>query len=549
MFSSFCISTYGDNRYVNELRILTAIELYLHSDFYYSHPDLLSLSESNPDVFCNIDSIMAVSVSHASIDSLKTKAELVKHEAINICEPYIWSGFLCVLALASVCSSRVQCYYKNIGSEIKYRLMFNKIISPRVLNNSNTKNIDLLFCYSGFTVPIPFKHNHYAPLLFYSGQGKPCLPSGQKRKIDCSKKGKSKKTNAGQSYISNFLIKDSSAVLSSHSSGISTSSVLDSKSSVSLTGNVDHLNTSVVSSVEVDKIKISLPNIVYDSKPSSSLVVHDVKKVGKYGASIVSSIVAPSVVSYKPSVENVSKYDVCTYKQKACRISDVERKDLIKNVFVPETDFIFPKTNSRNFRFSWFKSYPWLCYSPSEEDAAYCLSCVLFGYKFPSKAARVKSLFSQPFKHWPDAIAAFERHCHGKKKKLDPSYKSFQALHTQTWPILDAILTNINGLAEDIDVMVDRNFRKEVEENRRKLEPIVDTVILLGRLGLPFRGHRDDSKYCADVGEYSGGGVGNFVEILNYRVRGGLCLCFVGSLARHWFVHKPVFMCVYVCVL
>ena len=44
---------------------------------------------------------------------------------------------------------------------------------------------------------------------------------------------------------------------------------------------------------------------------------------------------------------------------------------------------------------------------------------------------------------------------------------------------------------------------------------------MLGRLGLPFRGHRDDSKYCANVGEYSGGGVGNFIELLNYRVRGG----------------------------
>ena len=79
----------------------------------------------------------------------------------------------------------------------------------------------------------------------------------------------------------------------------------------------------------------------------------------------------------------------------------------------------------------------------------------------------------------------------------------------------------MKGLVEDIGLMVDKNLRIEVAENRKKLVPIVDTVILLGRLGLPFRGHRDDSKYCADVGEYSGGGVGNFIELLNYRVRGG----------------------------
>ena len=38
--------------------------------------------------------------------------------------------------------------------------------------------------------------------------------------------------------------------------------------------------------------------------------------------------------------------------------------------------------------------------------------------------------------------------------------------------------------------------------------------VTLGRLGLPFHGHRDDSKYHPKVGEYSTGGVGNFVQFL-----------------------------------
>ena len=76
-------------------------------------------------------------------------------------------------------------------------------------------------------------------------------------------------------------------------------------------------------------------------------------------------------------------------------------------------------------------------------------------------------------------------------------------------------------LVEEIDLIIDTNFKKEVEENRKKLAPIIDTVILLGRLGLAFRGHRDDSQSHPNVGEYSSGGVRNFVEVLNYRVRGG----------------------------
>ena len=43
----------------------------------------------------------------------------------------------------------------------------------------------------------------------------------------------------------------------------------------------------------------------------------------------------------------------------------------------------------------------------------------------------------------------------------------------------------------------------------------------MGWLGLPFRGYSDDSKYHPKVVEYSTGGVGNFVEFLQFMVRGG----------------------------
>ena len=45
--------------------------------------------------------------------------------------------------------------------------------------------------------------------------------------------------------------------------------------------------------------------------------------------------------------------------------------------------------------------------------------------------------------------------------------------------------------------------------------------MLLGRLGITFRRHRDDSQFNLNVGKYSSGGVGNFVEVFNYRVRRG----------------------------
>ena len=186
---------------------------------------------------------------------------------------------------------------------------------------------------------------------------------------------------------------------------------------------------------------------------------------------------------------------------------------LIQNVFKPDNQYSFPKTNGRSFRYDWLKLYPWLCYSPCE-DGAFCLSCVLFGDRFPGKARKIQKLFAQPFKYWNNAIFTFRRHAgHGTGGEI--------GLHACTFPILTSLLSQMSGAAQPIEIIIDSGIKKEVEENREKLAPIVDSVLFCGRLGLPLRGHRDDAKYHPEVGSYSSGGVGNFVESLNFRVRAG----------------------------
>ena len=60
-------------------------------------------------------------------------------------------------------------------------------------------------------------------------------------------------------------------------------------------------------------------------------------------------------------------------------------------------------------------------------------------------------------------------------KKKEKSNKPVQSLHNQTWPILHAVLSNMKGLVEKIDLMIDRNWKKEVEENRKILAPIIES--------------------------------------------------------------------------
>ena len=80
---------------------------------------------------------------------------------------------------------------------------------------------------------------------------------------------------------------------------------------------------------------------------------------------------------------------------------------------------------------------------------------------FQEKHQELKSLYGYPFRHWPAAVSVFKIHVSGKKK--EKSNKPVQSLHSQTQPILDAVLFNMKGLVEGIDLMIERNCKKEVE--------------------------------------------------------------------------------------
>ncbi|XP_046844766.1 52 kDa repressor of the inhibitor of the protein kinase-like [Xenia sp. Carnegie-2017] len=123
-----------------------------------------------------------------------------------------------------------------------------------------------------------------------------------------------------------------------------------------------------------------------------------------------------------------------------------------------------------------------------------CHAC--FWSSLPGKASKITNLFSKPVSRWNDAAFTFKRHDEGEV-----------GLHAQTNPILFTLHAKMSGSAQPIEL------------NKCKLSSIADCILFCGRLGL--RGHRDDAKYHPEVGQYSTGGVGNFVETLNFKVRSG----------------------------
>ena len=174
----------------------------------------------------------------------------------------------------------------------------------------------------------------------------------------------------------------------------------------------------------------------------------------------------------------------------------------------------------RSFKFEWLPFFQWICYSPSADKSCLSLFMIwsLFGHDFLTKASRVKTLFSQPFRIWSSVVSYFRAHCEGKKRILILYLNLLKVFIFQR-----SLNLKISFLKSKAQVMELICYTKENINMRLKkvLAPIIDTIITLARLCLPFRGHRDDSKYHPKVGEYSTGGVSNFLEFLQFRIRGG----------------------------
>ncbi|XP_065681485.1 52 kDa repressor of the inhibitor of the protein kinase-like [Hydra vulgaris] len=203
------------------------------------------------------------------------------------------------------------------------------------------------------------------------------------------------------------------------------------------------------------------------------------------------------------ALQSFEQNDVAFFRQKVKFLSDHEIFLLTKNMFIPNEIYIFPKNSGHQFRYLWLKEF-WLRYSKST-DGAFCLSCVLFGNKFK---LRLTHLYLEPFNKWSDAIRSFSNHESTKN-----------GLHAFTMPVFNIFLSHSSGISQPINVIIDTNVKEKIIKNRQILCPIVDAIIFCGQTNTPLRGHRDDSQYLPEAGEYSKCGTGCFNKLLNFAVR------------------------------
>ena len=153
--------------------------------------------------------------------------------------------------------------------------------------------------------------------------------------------------------------------------------------------------------------------------------------------------------------------------------------------------------------------FPWLAVSRCPEmDGVFCFPCVLF-------AAGSRTAQAQPL---------------GKLRNFDDLTGKDGVLtrhqstnyHQQSVVAMDNFKSVIVDRTQlDIRSNLDEQHKREVEQNRKFLKPIVDTILTCARQNIALRAHR------GEVGAVDANGVepaendGNFRSLLRYRIRAG----------------------------
>ena len=198
--------------------------------------------------------------------------------------------------------------------------------------------------------------------------------------------------------------------------------------------------------------------------------------------------------------------------KKSRALTDSEKYYLLTKHFVPSSNYVFPTTlygnKPRSFQRSSIEQHNGLVYSETHRGA-YCKYCVLFGENHDSRINEFGVLVTTPLTNWKKATSnSGKLHSHFNKSQY----------HARAVEFADNFIQTMSGKAKAVTQHIESTRTKQVKENRSKLISIADAIVTCGRQGIALRGHRDDS---GDVASDPSRNHGNFLALLQYRVRGG----------------------------
>lgn len=194
-----------------------------------------------------------------------------------------------------------------------------------------------------------------------------------------------------------------------------------------------------------------------------------------------------------------------TLDNQSSKLNDDKKYFALTKTWRPDILYNFPKDkDSRKFQLKWLNDFPWLSYSQKHEGV-YCRTCVLFSRDVGGRSKEnLGQLCTKPLNKYKKALEVFKKHSNN-------DYHKFSILKA------DDFKNVVESAEKSVVVKLNLNVQKQIEENRKKLIPIINTIFLCGRQNFPLRGHRDDG----DLIQNSVNNEGNFRELLKFRIDSG----------------------------
>ncbi|XP_025205791.1 zinc finger MYM-type protein 1-like isoform X5 [Melanaphis sacchari] len=199
--------------------------------------------------------------------------------------------------------------------------------------------------------------------------------------------------------------------------------------------------------------------------------------------------------------------DISLFTNTSKSLTNEEKLKVLKHIWVPPNNFTFPvienKKRKLKFQSSWMNLFPWLAYSKIRQGG-YCKYCVAFSKYGGIGNQPLGQLVVNPFIKYKDALQDFRAH---SKKKY----------HIEA--VLDAenFLDVFEKRKLPIIQQIDNDRVIQIQENRKRLVPIIQCILLCGREDISLRGHRDHGQIDISDDKCN---EGNFRAILKYRAKG-----------------------------
>ncbi|XP_025424947.1 zinc finger MYM-type protein 1-like [Sipha flava] len=185
--------------------------------------------------------------------------------------------------------------------------------------------------------------------------------------------------------------------------------------------------------------------------------------------------------------EIVHQHDIGLYVNKPA----TETIDLFPGlqilIWTPPENYKFPVSEKRNLKFqrSWLLKYKWLTYS-AIMNGVFCKYCVLFSVGGGGIGHQTLGLLvKNPFTNWKKALESFSYH-----NSLE--YYKTSLLKSN----MRAEIDNQNILP--VDLQISEQQLDFINESKKCLIPIIETLILCGRQGLAFRGSNDSGRITSE---------------------------------------------------